>query len=407
MNVDTMRNVDYWAGVPLCFVATYAKKVLDAINKKPTPDVPKKVLLVELSEMGSAILVDPAMEELKRRGCELYFLIFKKNKISLKLLNTVDEENIFTIDADSFSSVVKDTLSFLKWSREKEIDTVIDLELFSRFTALLCGYSGAKNIVGFYRFHNEGLYRGEMLTHKVAYNPHIHITKNFYSLIDSLFSKDYEVPYSKKVIDDSEISLKKAEITEESKEVVWKKIEAKYSDAKSKRVVLVNANASDLLPLRRWDKFNYCEVIKNIIATHEDVLILLTGAPAEAKGLERIVECVKSERCINFAGCVEFMELLPLYEISEFMLTNDSGPAHFASVTSMPTFVIFGPETPDLYGSLGETTPIYSGMNCSPCVSAWNHRKSACTDNRCIQVITPEHVLSVLESSLKSSRFAR
>ena len=41
------------------------------------------------------------------------------------------------------------------------IDTVIDLELFSRFTALLTGLSGADRRVGFHRFHNEGLYRGE------------------------------------------------------------------------------------------------------------------------------------------------------------------------------------------------------------------------------------------------------
>ena len=39
--------------------------------------------------------------------------------------------------------------------------------------------SGAKRTVGFYRFHGEGLYRGEMLTHRVNYNGHIHIAKDF------------------------------------------------------------------------------------------------------------------------------------------------------------------------------------------------------------------------------------
>ena len=56
-------------------------------------------------------------------------------------------------------------LSSCSWCVEKKIDTVIDLELFSRFTALLSALCGAGNRVGFYKFHHEGLYCGEFLTH--------------------------------------------------------------------------------------------------------------------------------------------------------------------------------------------------------------------------------------------------
>jgi len=49
------------------------------------------------------------------------------------------------------------------------------------------------------------------------------------------------------------------------------------------------------------------------------------------------------------------------------MLTNDSGPAHFASITNMHTFVIFGPETPALYGSLGASTPIFAALTINVC----------------------------------------
>ena len=66
-------------------------------------------------------------------------------------------------------------------------------------------------------------------------------------------------------------------------------------------------------------------------------------------------------------------------------------PGHFAAITDMPTFVIFGPETPALYGSLGKTTPIYAGLACSPCVSASNHRKTACMDNVCLRAKPSAH----------------
>jgi ADP-heptose:LPS heptosyltransferase len=98
---------------------------------------------------------------------------------------------------------------------------------------------------------------------------------------------------------------------------------------------------------------------------------------------------------------VTFAQLPLLYSASEFMVTNDSGPAHFAAITDMPTFVIFGPETPALYGSLGNTTPIYAGLACSPCVSASNHRKTACTDNVCLQVIKPDQVFAAILPNLE------
>lgn len=397
MNIDLMRQVDYWAGVPLSFLSTYLLKPLFALQK---PKKPSKVLLIELSEMGSTILCDPAMQKLKESGCELFFVIFKKNEPSLRLLNTVTPENTFTIREDSLSTLAVDTLSFLVWCRKKGIDSVIDLELFSRFTALLTGFCGATNRVGFHAFFNEGLYRGDMLTHKVAYNPHIHIAKNFISLTNALLSSAPETPYSKKAVTDGEIKLKKAEIKDEAKAAIVEKIKwALPLYDESKRIVIFNANASDLMPLRRWPRKYYIELGRKLLESYGDIIILLTGAPSEREGLD-IIRAALGDRCVNFAGLTGFSELAPLYAVSRLMLTNDSGPAHFAAVTDLPTFVFFGPETPALYGSLGNFTPIYAGLACSPCVSAANHRKSACDDNQCVKVITPDFVYGVLKKEL-------
>ena len=82
------------------------------------------------------------------------------------------------------------------------------------------------------------------------------------------------------------------------------------------------------------------------------------------------------------------------------MLTNDSGPAHFAAVTSLKVFVLFGPETPHLYLPLGNAEPFYLGLPCSPCVSAANHRKTTCITRPCITGIEPVVVLEKLSSYL-------
>ena len=118
--------------------------------------------------------------------------------------------------------------------------------------------------------------------------------------------------------------------------------------------------------------------------------------------MQALVNGVYNPRCVNFSGKVEFAELPALYSLATLMVTNDSGPAHFSSITDMPTFILYGPETPKLYGSLGNAFPLYAGLACSPCVTAANHRKTPCRDNVCLQVISEKEVFDAIKPLLKT-----
>jgi len=415
ISVNTMRAIDHWVGVPLCAIASPLVALMDSIKNifSRSPEVPKKLLFIELSEMGSAILVDPAMRNAQARGAELFFLIFKSNRASLTLLNTVKPENIFTIDSSSLGGLIKDTLRFLIVARHHRIDTVIDLELFSRFTALLTGLCGARRRVGYHIFHGEGLWRGFMLTRKVHYNPHIHITKNFLSLIYAAFAKEIEVPFSKIQIPDSEVRLEQAVINPTALEKVRERIEKlakeagiEYTQGKN-RLILINPNASDLLPQRRWAQQRFSELIQGVHQQYPSDLILITGSPAEFAYVEKVRVVANIKNALNFAGQVSFAELPPLYTLSDVMVTNDSGPGHFSAVTPLRTVVLFGPETPALYGSIGNSIPITANLACSPCVSAANHRKTPCQDNVCMQAITVSQVLDKVGIQLQDTDKAK
>ncbi len=401
MKVDSMRKIDYYAGIPLCFLLSLGLRLRRLF--RPRQHMPaSKVLLIELSEMGSAILVDPAMRKLQANGAELFFLIFAKNAPSLRLLGTVAEDHVFTIREDGLMHLLIDTLHFFLWARRRRIDSVIDLELFSRFTALLSGLSGAANRVGYYSFHNEGLYRGELLTHRVAYNPYLHISKNFIAMVNALLSERDEDLYSRSIIDDDEIRLARVEIPLAQQQAMQQRVQESYSDyvGGRQRIVLINPNASELLPQRRWMPERYVEVMRRLLDEFDDVLILITGAPAERAEADDLIQQVDNPRCVNFAGKLKLQELPVLYSIANLMLTNDSGPGHFSSITDLHTFVIFGPETPKLYGSLGNSTPIYAGLACSPCVSAANHRKTPCHNNVCLQLISADEVFAQIQTVL-------
>jgi len=411
ISVNTMRAIDHWVGVPLCAIVSPLVAVIDKIKNIFGRDhsTPKKLLFIELSEMGSAILVDPAMRNAQARGAELFFLIFKSNRASLTLLNTVKPENIFTIDSSSLGGLIKDTLRFLILARQHRIDTVIDLELFSRFTALLTGMCGARRRVGYHIFHGEGLWRGFMLTRKVHYNPHIHITKNFLSLIHAAFAQKIEAPFSKIEIPDSEVRLEQAIIDPSALEKVRGRIEKlakeaniRYTPGKN-RIFLINPNASDLLPQRRWAQQRFSELIQAVHQQYPQDLILITGSPAEFVYVDKVRSVANIKNALNFAGQVSFSELPPLYTLSDVMVTNDSGPGHFSAVTPLRTVVLFGPETPALYGSVGNSIAITANLACSPCVSAANHRKTPCHDNVCMQAITVPQVLDKVIKQLQDA----
>jgi len=395
MKVSTMRSIDKWVGIPVCFIISPFRWLSDTVRsaKKRKPDT-GRTLFIELSEMGSAVIVDPAMRKLLKEGKgELYFAIFKKNYKSLEILQTVPESNVFKMNADNFWGLAMDIFRFMAWCRKKKISTVIDLELFSRFTALLSFFSGAKSRVGFTNFHDEGLYRGNLVNQPVRYNPHVHIAVNFVSLVNRTLGL-FDKPYSIVPVMPEELMLAKANVSNEAKDTIRNKIRQLYPQWSNEHIVLLNANASDMLPQRRWPQENFAETGRQLLNRYPNIIIIATGAPAEKEYVQHVVDSINDKRCINSSGFFSFNELVPLYAVSTCMLTNDSGPAHFASVTPLKVFVLFGPETPHLYLPLGgNAEAFYLGLPCSPCVSAANHRKTTCLPRPCITGIPPSMVL--------------
>jgi ADP-heptose:LPS heptosyltransferase/putative flippase GtrA len=405
LDPDTMRWVDRRVGVPLCAVASALTTLFGWVRRRP--DAPlRRALFIELSEMGSAILADPAMRRLaERANAELYFAIFAENAASLELLGTVPRDNVIVLRCENLFVLAADVVRFMSWCRRHRIDTVVDLELFSRFTSLLSWLSGARRRAGFHAWHDEGLYRGKLLTHVVRYNAHLHIAGNFLALVDTLVDDQCGDPYHRVAIEP--FTLARAPRDEAQIAGVRATLRSFCSVFdESQRVVLVNPNASDLLPQRRWMHERFAAVIVALLRAYDDIVVVLTGAASDSESCESVAALVRDERCISVAGVFAIRELPSLYYCAELMLTNDSGPAHFAAVTPLRTYVLFGPETPALYGSLGNSVPIYAGIACSPCVSAANHRKTTCTNNVCMQAITAERVLELLHAQLRGGRSA-
>ena len=161
-------------------------------------------------------------------------------------------------------------------------------------------------------------------------------------------------------------------------------------------LLLINPHASDLLPQRRWPLDHFDRLIRQVLELRPELAVLITGAATDAAIAGRLCRMIEDPRVIDLSGRVEITGLPTLYRLACAMVTNDSGPAHFAAVAGLPTVVLYGPETPVLYAPLGPSISLTAGLACSPCVSAANHRNTPCADPVCMREIAPARVLKAL-----------
>jgi len=398
MNVDLFRKLDRYLGIPACFIATILNKLrFKSKDSKPI----KKILFLQISELGSSILARPAIQYLKQKypGAELFYLIFEEQKFAIEMLDLIPKENIKTIRASSMSTLIGDTIHVAGQLKKMKFDVIIDLELFARFSACLSFLINPRINIGFNKFHMEGLYLGSFHTHKVMYNHAQHISRNFMAMAKAIESSDiplFKENLKKEIYPDFFIQS-----TQEEKNWMFQKLKSINEDiTQEHKIVIINPNASALLPIRKWPLQNYCQLAKKLLQD-KDVFLVITGTAAEKPDAIAISNYVNQERCIDLTGKTTMRELIDLYNISDALVSNDSGPPHFASLTQIHIFVFFGPETPQCYAPMSKNlTLLYSNFSCSPCVSAYNHRKTACTDNKCLQVIPAEYVYGLIKEKI-------
>ncbi|MFD2232680.1 glycosyltransferase family 9 protein [Phaeospirillum tilakii] len=401
MKVDSMRRIDFWVGVPLCAALTAWLWLWRRLRPGRPARSGRNLLFIELSEMGSTILADPAMRRAQALFPEagLYFLIFTANRASLDIIGTIPPERVLTIRADSFVTLAFDSLRAILAMRRLDLHAAIDLELFSRYSALLTFLSGAPERVGFHRLANEGLYRGELLTRRVAYNPHHHVAKSFLALVEALAEPADTCPHSKALIPDAAIRLPPFTPAPARLAAFRDRLRAAYPQlARHPRWIILNPNSSELMPLRRWPAERYRALARRLLE-RDGVAVLFTGTGSERAEAEALAAGLDPDRVAVLCGFTRLDELPLLYSLCAAMITNDSGPAHFAAPTGLRTVVLFGPETPALYGALNPNARfVFAGLACSPCVSAANHRKTLCTEPRCMSAIEVEMVLDQLDA---------
>ena len=391
MKIDTQRFIDRDVGTFICRIFSLYYRLV----KKEVPAFePHRILIILLSEMGALVLAYPMFQRLREKypEAELNVMLFKKNREVVELLQIVPSKNILTIDDRSILSLIRDLLQTIAGMRRIKPDTVIDCELFSRISSILSFLSGAAVRIGFHPHTQEGLYRGNFINKPVLYNPYHHISKQFLTLAEAIDSTTQ--PKSKRGLPAEQPAAPVLNVAPQEVETARRRLFEKAPEIQGKRIVLIYPGGG-LLPIRAWPLEYYCRLTEELLRRGYAVCVI--GLHDDKKIAAEILSYNRNSGCVDLTGYTQTIrELMLIFHFSSLLITNDGGPGHFAAMTPIPAIVFYGPETPALYGPLDhKTVNHFLGISCSPCVTAYNHRKSPCDgDNMCLKKIKPDQVLS-------------
>jgi heptosyltransferase-2 len=144
-----------------------------------------------------------------------------------------------------------------------------------------------------------------------------------------------------------------------------------------------------------WRPEYFARVADHLVEMYGCSIVIAPGPGEENIALE--VERHMKYRPLNLAQEVVPLDvLMGLVEKASLVITNDTGPRHFAVAFDKPVVVLMGPTDPRYTNvNLEKTRILREEVECSPC-----HLKVCPTDHRCMDGITPERVLQACEEAI-------
>jgi lipopolysaccharide heptosyltransferase II len=367
---------------------------------------PRAILVVLLSEAGSMVCAQPMLRQLKTSypGATLHVMVLERNRSFVELLGVVPAENVIAIAERSLITFVLQSIRAVRRLRQARIDTVIDCELFARVSAIYSYLSGASVRVGFHRHTQEGLYRGSFVNRPVLYNPYTHIAAQFLGLAAAIESDT--TPLCK-----TRPQLERPQIVPIAFEgaTLSRAAEGFYGDfpvLRKRPLVLIYPGAG-WLPIRAWPASSFQALAAALL--REGYAVGAVGLRSDHTLCQGIVDSCASPYCVNLAGyTATIRDLVLLFHSAVLLVSNDGGPIHFAALTQLPVLALFGPETPLLYGPLSQhTLCLFKRLPCSPCLSAYNHRRTPCDgDNQCLKQVSVAEALEAARRLIREAKAA-
>ncbi len=384
--------IDRWLGRVLCAALLPARR-LRREGKEGVRGQVSKVLLIKLWGMGSLVLTSPLVREIRARHphARIDFLTLRENAALLELYPDLGRR--ITLDLSrGVPAFLVETLRTIFRVRRERYDLLLDLEFFTRFSAIFAFLVRAGRSHG---FSAKGSWRGRLHDVEVPFNGYHHVAENFLTLlrgepIDAPLRVDLAAPDF----------LPLLRVPEQKWQSCRQILGAEEAWREPRPLVVVNPNAGDMALERRWPAERMIEFLDGLVARN-DVNVVLSGSAPERDYVDSLCQRLHApERVVNLAGRIDLAQFVALLSRAQVVVTNDSGPLHLAAASGAHAVALFGPETPVLYGPLRSREAQhhrvhYLQLPCSPCMFVHNNKVVDCwfAQARCMTGIRATDVL--------------
>jgi ADP-heptose:LPS heptosyltransferase len=392
--------MDRHLGSLICFLLSGVSRLLPKPKFGESHPV-RNILLIELFEMGASIMTYPAVLYLLEQAphARIHVLTTRSIRPSWLKISEIDPDCIHGLEEKSIFAFLFSFWRIRGRLNRLPLDLVIDFELFFRITAIFSFFLRAHRRGGFQRYHLEGLYRGSIYDTGCHFNQNSHISRNFLALTKTIFNGTHHMPEHKAAIGLEELRVG----SYKSQPTVRQGLDQKTHGFLLSPYILVAPDVGPNLPVRNYPLDRLQIVIRQLLVEFPDHQVGLIGTKENQGPCEDLQNRIGAQRTMVLAGNTSMDELFELLLGARLLISNDNGPIHFAALTQTPTLALFSTDSPFVYGPLGKSLILYSYFQCSPCIMAYNHKQSYCTDNKCLQAIAPEAVLDLACRMLKGN----
>jgi len=334
-----------------------ASLFLPSRNSKRVPSTLKQVLFIRPGGIGDAVLLLPAISELKKvyPGAVVDVLAEKRNG------------SVFSLSPDVARIWRYDNPTELFMVIRNVYDVVIDAEQWHRLSAIVAKMTQAPLSVGYAT--NE---RGNLFTHAIPYLQDDYEADSFLHLVEPLTGKlsiDIREPFL----------VIPGDLT--------KKVQKLLTMISAKKIVALFPGGS--IRERRWGNNRFHLVARDLEKQGYAVIIIGDSSDREA-GSEIAADL---QNVIDFCGRLSLVETAAVLKESSLLITGDSGMMHIGFGVGIKTLSLFGPGIEKKWAPRG---PAHVVMNkhlpCSPCTK-FGYTPRCKINAECMKRISADEVL--------------
>lgn len=348
-----------------------------ACNHKPS-----RVLIVLPKWVGDVVLATPALRALRQHYADQQITFVVKSNLA-PVLSGGDWMNDLVFWPSRDASRPQRRRSFLGFAaelRERQFDIAI-LFANSFRSALLARLAGIKRRVGYDR-DGRGLILTDKLLPEKANGKFVPISMIRYYNAIARYLGCRECPEMPELF------------TTPEEQAAAEQAIAKAGVKPGQPIVVLNPGAS-FGPAKCWMPERFAEVGDRLAETRNAAVFVSCG-PREIAVARAVAGRMRKPVTVLDSPVMPLGPSKALIRRASLLVTNDTGPRHFANAFGTPVVTIFGPTDPQWTATnAAKERPLRVSVDCGPCM-----KRRCPLDHRCMTRIGSDMVLAQAEDLL-------